>query len=81
MVRKGDWKLIFDMQAHGQLYNLARDPAELENLYDDNEYSEVQQEMLAELLAWTLRAQDPLPFPKVKYVVKTDPRNYWAAYR
>ena len=24
-MRHGDWKLVFDMQEHGQLYNLAED--------------------------------------------------------
>ena len=81
MVRKGVWKLVYDMQGRGQLYNLARDPAELENLYDDPGYEAIEREMLAELLAWTLRAQDPLPLPKGKYIMKTDLRNYWAPYR
>ncbi len=80
MLRKGEWKLVFDMQGHGQLYDLARDPAELRNLYDHPECVEVQREMVAELLAWTLRAQDPLPLP-TKYTVKSDPRNYWALHR
>ena len=81
MLRKGDWKLAFDMQGHGQLYNLAEDPVELENLYGKAEVAQIQTEMLAELLAWTLRAQDPLPLPDRRYVVKTDARNYWAPYR
>lgn len=80
MVRKGDWKLTFDMQGNGQLYNLSNDPAELKNLYGNPGYSKIQSEMLAELLAWTLRAQDPLPMPNL-YTMKTDPRNYWAKYR
>jgi len=80
MVRKGDWKLVFDMQGHGQLYNLSQDPLELENLYDRASYADIQREMLAELLMWTLRAQDPLPLPG-RYRMKTDPRNYWSPYR
>lgn len=34
MVRKGDWKLIYHCNAPHQLFDLARDPDELENLYD-----------------------------------------------
>ena len=30
-----------------------------------------------DLLTWILRVQDPLPLPRRRYVVKTDPRNYW----
>ena len=33
MVRRGDWKLTFDMMGNGELYNIARDPYELSNLY------------------------------------------------
>jgi hypothetical protein len=81
MLRKGDWKLILDMQGRGQLYNLAEDPVELENLYGQPEYIGIQCELLADLLAWTLRAEDPLPLPRRRYVIKTDPRNYWSPYR
>jgi hypothetical protein len=86
MVRKGDWKLLFDMQGRGQLYNLSADPRELENLYDRPELRDVKCELLAELLTWTLRTQDPLPPPKedgpaCKYVWKADPRNYWTPHR
>ncbi|MEW6356342.1 MAG: sulfatase-like hydrolase/transferase [Planctomycetota bacterium] len=81
MLRKGDWKLDFDMQGRGWLYNLADDPVELNNLYGKPEVAEIQCEMLADLLAWTLRVQDALPLPIRRYVVKTDPRNYWSPYR
>jgi len=81
MVRKGDWKLAFDMQGRGQLHNLARDPAELENLFGRPETAAIERELLADLLAWTLRAEDPLPLPRTRYVAKTDPRNYWTPYR
>ena len=81
MVRRGDWKLIFDMQGAGQLYDLSRGPFELENLYGSPDAAAVQSEMLAELLAWTLRVQDPLPHPRRRYKFKSDPRNYWADHR
>lgn len=81
MVRKGDWKLIMDMQGRGQLYNVATDPAELEDLFGRADSAEVERELLIELLAWTIRAQDPLPLPHRRYVMKTDPRNYYAPYR
>ena len=80
-LRSDDWKLIFDMQEHGQLYNLANDPVELDNLFDHPDYADIQSVMLAKLLGWTLRAQDPLPHPRSRYKHKSDPRNYWAKYR
>jgi arylsulfatase A-like enzyme len=81
MVHRGDWKLVLDMQGRGQLYNLAGDPRELENLFGDPASVEVQGEMLRKLAAWMMRAQDPLPVPEQGYARKTDPRNYWAPYR
>ena len=80
-IRKGDWKLIFDMQEHGQLYNLAEDPVELNNLFDHPDYAAIQSKMVAKLLGWTLRAQDPLPHPRRRYRFKSDRRNYWSPYR
>jgi arylsulfatase A-like enzyme len=81
MLRRGEWKLIFDMQGQGQLYNLSNDPAECRNLYDDPAYLAKRHELLEDLMAWTLRTQDPLPLPRRRYVLKTDPRNYWSPYR
>ncbi len=81
MLRKGDWKLVFDMQGKGQLYHLVQDPGELQNLYGRRNVAEIQQQLLADLMAWILRIQDPLPLPRRRYVMKTDPRNYWSPYR
>ncbi|HLH74414.1 MAG TPA: sulfatase-like hydrolase/transferase, partial [Chloroflexota bacterium] len=68
MLRKGDWKLVMDMLGHGQLYNLAKDPFEIDNLYGRPEFADVERVLLVDLLAWTLRAADPLPYPKDKYI-------------
>ncbi len=81
MVRRGNWKLIFDMQGAGQLYDLRGDPLEERNLYGEPLLADVQSELLAELLAWTLRMQDPLPHPRRRYKFKSDLRNYWANHR
>lgn len=81
MIRKGDWKLDFDMQGRGQLYNLAVDPVELKNLFGSPETAEIERELLGDLLGWCLRADDPLPLPNARYKMKIDPRNWWADYR
>ncbi len=80
MVRRDDWKLVMDMQGHGQLYNLSEDPHELRNLYKDERYLDVRSGMLEQLVVWILRMADPLPLPKDKYVPKVDPRNYWTPH-
>ncbi len=77
MVRKGDWKLIIDMQGTGQLYHLADDPVELVNLYGQAEYAAIQQELLTDLVVWMLRVQDPLPYPRRRYKFKAPPHGYW----
>ncbi len=81
MLRKGDWKLVYDMNGRGELYHLAEDPVELENLFGEEPFAEIQRELMAELLAWTIRVQDPLPLPRRRYVFKRDPRNYTSPYR
>ncbi len=81
MVRKGDWKLVWDMNGHGQLYNVVDDPAELKDLFDDPSVASKQKELMADLLTWILRTQDPLPYPRRRYVVKRDNRNYWEPYK
>ncbi|HET6452919.1 MAG TPA: sulfatase-like hydrolase/transferase [Armatimonadota bacterium] len=70
MVRKGNWKLVFDMDGRGQLYDLTSDLSELANLYDEPELIEKRSELLAELLRWRLRVEDPLPLPRKRYVFK-----------
>jgi len=84
-LRKGDYKLILDMQGAGQLYNLKEDRGELKNLYDDKAFAGKKSELLADMMAWELRVQDPLPLPhpnaKRKYGFKRDPRNYWSPYK
>ncbi len=76
MLRRGKWKLLYDMLGNGQLYDLDSDPGEKHNLFGDPEHADTEHRLLAELLAWTLRAQDPLPYPRRRYTFKTHPRNY-----
>lgn len=84
MLRKDDWKLVYDMQGRGELYHLAEDAAELNNQFDSPAHIAKRLELMGEMLAWELRTQDPLPLPDAgshKYVLKRDRRNYWAPYR
>jgi arylsulfatase A-like enzyme len=81
MLRKNDWKLIYDMQGNGRLFHLTDDPAEIHDLYDRKEYTEKKLELLQDLLAWELRTQDPLPLPRQRYIYRGDPRNYWTPYQ
>jgi arylsulfatase A-like enzyme len=84
MVRMGDWKLIFDMMGYGQLYHLKNDPNELTNLFGQPQVAKEQAELMAELLMWTIRAQDSLPTGTqgIKYHTKwSAEHNWYAPYR
>ena len=84
MVRMGDWKLIYDMMGYGQLYHLPSDPCELKNLFGHSSAAKEQTELMAELLMWTIRAQDSLPIgpESVKYHTKwAGEHNWYAPYR
>lgn len=76
MVRKGDWKLIMDNYGRGELYNLKKDPVEINNLFGDKKYIKEQADLLGELATWQLRLQDPLPVPRTRYSFKRNPYNY-----
>lgn len=81
MLRKDDWKLIYDMQGNGKLYDLQKDPGEVYDLFHQKEYEPKKLELLQDLLAWELRTQDPLPLPRQRYVYRGDPHNYWSPYQ
>jgi arylsulfatase A-like enzyme len=70
MVRKGRYKLIYDMEETGQLYDLENDPVELENLFGEERLAAVQAELMGDLLAWNMRSRDPLPHPHRRYWFK-----------
>ena len=79
MVRMGEWKLMVDMLGKGELYHLPSDPYELKNRIDDREALAHRNELMAELLAWTIRTEDDLPL--AKYPTKWPKRNWYAPYR
>ena len=84
MVRMGEWKLVFDMMGYGQLFHLPSDPCELKNLFGQPQVSKEQMALFAELLMWTVRAQDGLPTgpQNVKYQTKWPvEHNWYAPYR
>lgn len=75
-VRMGNYKLIMDSYGNGELYDLKKDPYELNNVYGKKEYIEWQNKLMERLLSWELRLQDPLPLPRRRYHFKQNPYNY-----
>ena len=76
MVRMGDWKLVFDMDGNGQMYNIKDDPSEMENLFGKKKYRDIQDTLLQELLKWEIATEDPIPVPHRRYWFKRQPHNY-----
>jgi arylsulfatase A-like enzyme len=68
MVRTERFKLAVDHPtSYGELYDLARDPHETHNLWDDMDSAQVKTEMLIRLcnrMAWTV---DPLPLRRAAW--------------
>jgi hypothetical protein len=86
MLRMGDWKLLYDMMGYGQLYNLANDPCELDNLFGNPSVASEQMQLLEELLMWTIRTQDSLPTvppsnPLVMQAKWPKEHNWYTPYR
>jgi arylsulfatase A-like enzyme len=77
MVRKGRYKIQVDMLGTGYLYDLALDPFEVKNLFNNPGYLSVKADMLAELTSAILRACDPIPAPQRRYHVKSHPKGFW----
>ena len=50
IVTPEDWKLIYRQNGEHQLYNLADDPFEMKNLYDEEEYKELINQLIERLL-------------------------------
>jgi len=76
MLRSGDWKIVYDMDGNGELYDLSTDPVELNNLFNNAGFAEVKNRMMQQLLRWELSAQDPLPVPRSRYRFKRNEHNY-----
>ena len=57
MVRRGDWKLVhFVDTLEGQLFDLSTDPGERVNLWDDANWKETKDSLIAEILNWRIES-------------------------
>jgi arylsulfatase A-like enzyme len=79
MVRMGDWKLVYDMMGYGKLFDLAHDPCELTNLFNQPQHAKQQAVLMAELLMWVIRTEDSLPTgPQGRqYTTKWSTKHNW----
>lgn len=61
MMRKGDWKIILRTNGEHELYQLAKDPNEEDNLYGQNEYEMITAQLEKEFLLWYIKTSDVVP--------------------
>jgi len=64
MARTREWKYVHDpMGDRDELYHLADDPAELNNVVDDGAHRDVVAAMQQRLLRWSVQTEDSPPVP------------------
>ncbi|MGH3490854.1 MAG: sulfatase-like hydrolase/transferase [Actinopolymorphaceae bacterium] len=74
MVKQGRWKVLYDVTGRGELYDLAEDPMELRNRWDDPAVQEVRADLTERLLWWSTRVVDDLP--RAAYEPRRAPHNF-----
>jgi arylsulfatase len=58
MVRSRDWKLVhFNNETFGQLFDLAADPEEVHDLWDDPAHASTKEALLTVLREWMIESQ------------------------
>ena len=69
MIRTLEYKLVKRTSGENELYDLKRDPKELNNLYDDPDFRQLRLELEERMLDWYIRTADTVP-------LDDDPRGF-----
>lgn len=78
-VRKGDFKLIVSAKKEVftyQLFDLKKDPWELENLIDDKEHQKIKDDLMKELKILISKTGDPADISKKEFGLFDHPESY-----
>ena len=67
MIRTKEWKLIIRNGIKEELYDLIKDPSELNNLIDNNVYSKIILELKEKLLRWYLNTSDNANWKRLRH--------------
>jgi len=62
MVRTGRWKLVIREAGGHELYDMAADANEINNLYGHEGMLEITSELMLKMLEWCLRTDTDLPY-------------------
>ncbi len=68
-IRTLDYRMVHRPDGVSELYDLKKDPRELDNVYGDRSYASPQDELRAQMLDWYVRTSDVAP-------KKRDPRGF-----
>jgi len=64
MVRTSEWKYVHDpMGDRDELYDLANDPWELTNVFEEEEYRDILADLRLRLADWSIETEDAMPVP------------------
>lgn len=66
MIRSLEYKLIRRTNGVNELYDLQKDPRELNNVYNDSGNTKIRQQLEAKLLEWYMRTSDVVPMDEDK---------------
>ena len=63
-IRTTSYELIYRPKETSELYDLTTDPEELNNVYNQPEYAEIQADLERQLLDWYVHTSDVVPFTR-----------------
>ncbi len=75
-VVKDDYKFIYDQDLPPELYYLATDPLELQNLAQNPKHRDKLYEMMEELLWWSVRLDDNMKMRDFRFAPPVSPHNW-----
>ena len=75
MAKNMNYKLVYRPRGVSEFYDLKSDERELNNVFDDEKYSTVRDEMLADLLQWMLETGDVTPLIEDPRGLPKPPKN------
>lgn len=61
MVRTNEWKMVIRLRGGNELYNMVKDPYEMNNLWGDSTYNAVIMELQQKMIEWNLRTYTDRP--------------------
>lgn len=64
MIRTSDYKLVLRASGKNELYDLTNDPRELHNVYGEQQFSAMQQQLQGRMLQWYINTSDVVPFER-----------------